>query len=94
MRTKRCRWGSSIKWWAKAEVLDATLEMAETLLLASPLALRASKAVMARAFDEDLRTAMLGHLGWPEILEMMASDDAREGTRSFAEKRAPVWQGR
>ena len=74
--------------------LDAALAVADTLLLASPLALRASKAVMARALDGDVEAAMLPHLDWPEIAAMMGSEDAKEGPRAFAEKRAPAWQGR
>lgn len=76
------------------DVLDASLALAETVLVASPLAVRASKAVMARALDGDVRAAMHAHLEWPEIVAMIESDDAKEGPRAFAEKRAPIWQGR
>ncbi len=31
---------------------------------------------------------------YPAAARMLASDDAREGPRAFAEKRAPVWTGR
>ena len=78
----------------EGQALDAAVAIAETLLLASPLALRASKAVMARAFDEDMAEAMAGHLAWPEIVAMMESEDAKEGPRAFTEKRAPAWRGR
>ena len=37
-----------------------------------------------KAFDEELRWAA----------EVLASDDAREGARAFAEKREPNYQGR
>jgi crotonobetainyl-CoA hydratase len=30
----------------------------------------------------------------PRYRAMLASDDAREGPRAFAEKRPPVWRGR
>ncbi|WP_198351079.1 enoyl-CoA hydratase-related protein [Flavisphingomonas formosensis] len=76
------------------EALAAALALAETILTASPLAIRASKAVMRRALEGDIREAMTAHLDWPEIVAMMGSDDAREGPRAFAEKRAPAWSGR
>ena len=31
---------------------------------------------------------------YPAAERMLASEDAREGPRAFAEKRKPVWQGR
>lgn len=74
--------------------LDGALALAETVLSAAPLAIRASKAVVRRVMQKDVAAAMLGHLGYPEIIAMMASEDAKEGPRSFAEKRAPVWAGR
>jgi crotonobetainyl-CoA hydratase len=74
--------------------LAAALDVAESILTASPLAIRASKAVMRRALEGDIRDAMLAHLEWPEIVAMMDSDDAKEGPRAFAEKRAPAWSGR
>lgn len=78
----------------EGKALDGALELAEAVLAASPLAIRASKAVMARALDGDVRAAMHAHLEWPEIVAMMRSEDGDEGIRAFAEKRAPVWRGR
>ena len=68
--------------------------VAGTLLAASPLSARASKAVIRRALQADLQNAMHEHLAYPEIIAMMASADAREGPRAFAEKRAPTWAAR
>jgi crotonobetainyl-CoA hydratase len=76
----------------EGQALEAAMALAQTILAASPLAVRASKAVMARALDGDLRAAMQAHLDYPEIVAMLQSADASEGPRAFAEKRAPVWQ--
>lgn len=75
------------------EVVGAALELAARLESVAPLSVRASKAVMSRAFDTDLREAMTGHLEWPAVKHMRHSADALEGPRAFAEKRAPVWRG-
>jgi enoyl-CoA hydratase len=71
--------------------LDAALELAGAIVANGPLALAATKRVLAEA------------PGWPageawarqaEIAgPVFASDDAREGAAAFAEKRAPVWRG-
>jgi crotonobetainyl-CoA hydratase len=74
--------------------LEAALGLAEKVLAASPLSIRAPKAVVERAVYADLRRAMTAHFAYPEIVAMRASEDALEGPRAFAERRAPRWQGR
>jgi enoyl-CoA hydratase len=74
------------------EAVAAALELAESIAANGPLALAATKRILAEAVD------------WPdaefferqrEIAEpVMSSQDAREGAQAFAEKRPPVWQGR
>ena len=74
------------------EALSTALELAEAIAGNGPLALAASKRILTESLD------------WPDseffarqqaITEpVMASQDAREGATAFAEKRAPVWQGR
>ncbi len=72
--------------------LDAALELAQTIAANGPLALTASKRILVESVD------------WPDseffarqneiVGPVMTSEDAREGATAFAEKRAPVWQGR
>jgi enoyl-CoA hydratase len=68
------------------------IELAGDVLAAGPLAVRASKQIVRRAYDWHDAD------GWANQMEyarpVMASDDLQEGLRAFAEKRAPVWQGR
>ena len=57
-----------------------------------PLALRASKTILARAQDwsSDEAWTLQGEIAGP----VMGSEDAQEGSIAFAEKRDPVWKGR
>ncbi len=73
------------------KALDAAIEMAERIAANGPLALIATKEIAHRGGDwtADQR--------WDEAARLMApvftSQDAQEGARAFAEKRAPVWKG-
>jgi enoyl-CoA hydratase len=72
--------------------LDGALELAEVIAANGPLALAASKRILVESGDwpDSEFFARQGEIAGP----VMGSEDAREGARAFAEKRAPVWQGR
>jgi len=73
-------------------LMDEAQTLAERLCQGAPLAVRAVKEVAWRS----------QRMGWTESVRMGEairrivgmSDDAKEGGRSFREKRPPVWKGR
>lgn len=76
------------------QALDVALRWAETLLAASPLAIRATKAVALACANEPIETAMTRQWTLPAIGRMHESEDAREGPSAFFARRAPEWTGR
>jgi enoyl-CoA hydratase len=72
--------------------VDAALELAGEIARNGPLALAATKQILAEQFDWD-DSEFWQRQG--EIAgRVMASEDAREGATAFAEKRDPAWKGR
>jgi crotonobetainyl-CoA hydratase len=87
------RWGLINRVVPHAQLLDAAIEMATKICAASPLAIRASKQIVYRGLDQSLDfpgDAWAMNDRWVD--EVQASDDAREGMRSFLDKRKPVWK--
>lgn len=72
--------------------LDAALELAKAIGANGPLAVKASKQVIAqsRLWPEDQMWARQQEIVGP----VFTSEDAREGAAAFAEKRAPNWKGK
>lgn len=74
------------------QALERALELARLVASNAPLAVAASKAIVREAVDLDEAAGweLQDRLGLPAT----RSEDAKEGARAFAERRAPVWQGR
>jgi enoyl-CoA hydratase len=72
--------------------LDTALELAGQIAPNAPLALAGSKRILVESVDwsESEFWERQGKIVGP----VMSSEDAQEGSTAFAEKRAPVWQGR
>jgi enoyl-CoA hydratase len=77
---------------APGRALDGARSLAARIAANGPLAVAATKQVITQQQDWDSAEA------WdrqePIVRPVFGSDDAREGARAFAEKRAPVWTGR
>jgi enoyl-CoA hydratase len=73
------------------EVFTTALALAERIAANAPLGLAASKELI-RLGVSDAERARTRLSEWQSIV--FGSEDATEGARAFAEKRAPVWRGR
>ncbi|OBC15380.1 carnitinyl-CoA dehydratase [Mycobacterium sp. 852013-50091_SCH5140682] len=76
-------------------VLESAMELARSLCEAAPLSVAATLEIVEAAqglSDEDAFTVTRRDLEVAPLVPV--SDDAIEGARAFAEKRAPQWRGR
>lgn len=72
------------------EQLDRAIAIAETIAAQAPLGVQATLASARKTLVEAEAAAAL----LPEILRLMATDDAREGMMSFLERRAAKFSGK
>ena len=75
-----------------AELERATAELAAEIGAGAPLSIQATKAAAMASLDAPTLADAMTRTH-PLAAKMRASDDAREGPRAFAEKRAPTWTG-
>jgi len=68
------------------------LELARTIRDNAPLSVIAGKRALLTTMSVGCDTGL--EMAWQIYREAYASEDAQEGPRAFAEKRAPVWKGR
>ncbi|MGN0125289.1 MAG: crotonase/enoyl-CoA hydratase family protein, partial [Rhodococcus sp. (in: high G+C Gram-positive bacteria)] len=73
------------------EALTVAKELAARVAANGPLAVKATKQVVAMAANYTDPDAFVAQRKF--IDPVFASADAKEGARAFAEKRAPVWKG-
>ncbi len=74
------------------QLMSATMEIAEKLAANPPLAVRAIKELAIRSQHLPLYDGLRLEQAIQSVLRQ--SEDAKEGPRAFAEKRAPVYRGR
>ncbi len=80
---------------ADADLASVTERWCAEILRASPVSIRTSKQVVMDGLAEPgIAAAMRAQPDNPAFQAWASSEDAREGPRAFAEKRAPRWTGR
>lgn len=89
------RWGLVNRVVEDGSALEAALELAERITVNAPLSVWATKRIAYGVddgviVDEVAAWARTGR----EFSKVLRSEDAKEGPRAFAEKRAPVWKAR
>lgn len=72
--------------------VEVALELAERIARNAPLSVAASKTIIKAT--QGMTEAEAWEFQKPFIASVFVSDDAKEGPRAFAEKRAPNWSGR
>lgn len=84
-------WGLVNRLTEPGGALDGALELAAEIAANGPLAVKATKEIVAnsRYWPVDERWKIQRQIMGP----VFSSADAKEGARAFAEKRAPVWKG-
>jgi enoyl-CoA hydratase/carnithine racemase len=76
----------------QTQLMDAARETAGTILSKGPLAVRLAKLAVQTGFETDQRTGLVVERLAQTVL--YASEDKREGTSAFLEKREPEFKGR
>lgn len=85
------RWGLVNRVVPREELMPAAMAYARRLAANAPLAVQAAKELALRSRDADLATGLRLEQLFLRLLQ--DSQDVAEGTRAFAERRAPRFQG-
>ncbi|MFJ8025469.1 crotonase/enoyl-CoA hydratase family protein [Streptomyces sp. NPDC096311] len=86
------RFGLVNELTASGGALAGALALAGRITANGPLAVRVTKEILDSATDRTVEEGFVGQE--PLIQAILASQDAQEGARAFAEKRPPQWTGR
>jgi len=75
-----------------AQLRETALAMAKTIAANAPLTVKAARELVYLSTEMGRSAAL--RAAYPLFESVYQSDDAQEGPRAFAEKRAPQWTGR
>ncbi len=88
---KAAEYGMVARIAEPGKAVDEAIALATRIAKNAPLSVAASKRMIADSFGRT-EEEFWKHQG-PLIRDIFASNDAKEGPRAFAEKRAPQWSG-
>ncbi len=74
------------------QFLDEALKLAEEIASHAPIAVRAAKKMVNRAYELALAEGL--HEEKQEFYNLFTTEDQKEGMNAFIEKRKPTWKGR
>lgn len=86
-------WGLVNRVAPAGHVVDVAMELASEITEAAPLATRATKRLIYSSQHLSLTEARAWELNEIEMENVFVSQDAREGSQAFVEKRDPHWSG-
>ena len=86
------RWGIVNRVVKAADLMATARDFAARLARNAPLAVQAAKELAVRSRDMDLPTGLRMEQVMLRVLQ--GSEDVREGTTAFSEKRVPAFKGR
>ena len=86
------RYGLVSRITEPGQAVDAAMALAERIARNAPLSVAASKTIVKGT--RGMTEAEAWEFQKPFVAKVFTSEDAKEGPRAFAEKRAPNWSGR
>ena len=87
-------WGLANHVVPQGQAISKAREIAQQLADGPPLLFPAIKQLISRTEAVSENEAFLLHDALDAVQKVIRSEDLKEGTRAFAEKRAPRWSGR
>lgn len=94
--TEALQFGLVSRHCDRENLLDCALDLAHAIADSAPLAIAAAKDIMraTRNIEVEQGYAAMRSGIIPTYQRAIQSEDAREGSRAFAEGRPPCWKGR